>query len=127
MRRFLVATDSVHTSAAACDYLADRLRPDDHVTAVTVHEGGAERRDGGDALNVVAARLGATASISVETLEGEPVAAVSDVLDGEQIDEAVVGARRGAPGAESHVGTTARAIVLGADVPVVVVPQERLD
>ena len=34
--RYLVATDSVHTTAAACDYLEPRLDPDDAVDVLTV-------------------------------------------------------------------------------------------
>ena len=52
--RYLVATDSVHTTAAACDYLEARLGPDDTVSVVSVPEGS---RDADDALNVASARL----------------------------------------------------------------------
>lgn len=55
--RYLVATDSVHTTAAACGYLGDRLDPDDAVSVLTVT--GSDPRTGEDALNVAKARSSA--------------------------------------------------------------------
>ena len=38
MTTFLVATASVHTTAAACDYLDGRVTPEDTVLVVSVTE-----------------------------------------------------------------------------------------
>ena len=127
MTEFLLATDSVHTSAAACDYLEDRLRDDDVVAVLSVREAGAHPRDAGDALNVATVRLGALPSVEVtaETREGEAAAAVLDVLGSGGIDEIVVGARGGAPDAPdapADLGRTTRVILVESTVPVVVLP-----
>ena len=65
--RYLVATDSVHTTAAACDYLEPRLEDDDFVSVVSVP--GTDERDAEDALNVVNARLAGLADITTEHIE----------------------------------------------------------
>ncbi|WP_436925952.1 hypothetical protein [Halosimplex amylolyticum] len=57
MTRYLLATASVHTTAAAADHLADRLTADDEVLVVTVAEPDLDGRDGGDAANVARTRL----------------------------------------------------------------------
>lgn len=123
--RYLVATDSVHTTAAACDYLDAHADPDDAVTVLTVGEG--DDRDGMDALNVASARL---AGMTVETerrqREGTPAEEILAAADGAGADVPVVGARGGRPGA-SGAGTTARRVVAAAEVPVVVVPLPDLD
>lgn len=119
--RYLVATASVHTTAAACDYLDPRLGPDDAVVALTVREPGGDPRDGEDALNVVAVRLPGV-TVETATEEGEPAATVLDVAAREGVDVIVIGAHGGGPGSDDALGSTARAILEGADRPVVVVP-----
>lgn len=124
---YLVATDSVHTTAAACDYLEDRLDGPgtDTVTLLTVSAG--EDRDAGDAANVARARL--TGRATVETLErtGDPAETILDAVD--EVDAAVlvIGPRSGSPGADADLGSTARSVLARAPVPAVVVPLERLD
>ena len=125
MTRFLVATDSVHTTAAACDYLAGRLSAGDSVHALAVVEPGADDRDADDALNVAAARLGAIATVETEAREGTPAEVVLDAAS--TVDEVVIGARSGRPGADAGVGSTARRLLVEATVPIVVVPLPRLD
>ena len=44
MSRFLLATDSVHTTAAACDYLGERLSDGDAVIVVSVVPPGGDPR-----------------------------------------------------------------------------------
>ncbi|MFB6170264.1 MAG: universal stress protein [Haloarculaceae archaeon] len=118
--RFLVATDSVHTTASACDYLGERAGPDDEVLVLTV-DGEGEHRDGTDALNVASVRL---VEPAVETLrrEGVPADEILAVADEREVDEVVMGARQGSPGAETPVGGTTRQVLAAAAVPVVVVP-----
>jgi nucleotide-binding universal stress UspA family protein len=120
--QYLVATDSVHTTAAACDYLEDRLDSDDRVDVVTVPT--AEERDAEDAINVANARLLGQAEITTERLEGD-----SDLADAilvaaneRNADVIVIGPHGGTPDAGPEMGSTARRIIEGADAPVVVVP-----
>lgn len=130
--RYLVATDSVHTTAAACDYLEARLDGDDAVSVVTVPETGgsdtagpgSSARDVDDALNVASARLLCAAKVETERLaaDADPASAILDAATERNADAIVVGTHAGLPGTEPTLGGTARRIVEGADVPVVVVP-----
>ena len=80
MTRFLLATDSVHTTAAGCDYLSDRIEDGDAVIALAVLEGtgGVDERDAADALNVATVRLPGVAE--TERREGDPVTYESEVV-----------------------------------------------
>jgi nucleotide-binding universal stress UspA family protein len=120
--QYLVATDSVHTTAAACDYLEERLESDDRVDVVTVPTAG--ERDAEDAINVANARLLGRAEISTERLEsdGDPASAVLTAVTERTVDTIVIGPHAGTPDAGPEMGSTARRIIEGADVPVVVVP-----
>lgn len=120
--RYLVATDSVHTTAAACDYLQERLEEGDVVSVVTVPD--VDDRDAGDALNVANARLVGVADVDIERLpsEDDPASAILAAANERNADVLVVGAHGGAPEAGPALGGTARRVIEGADVPVVVVP-----
>lgn len=120
--QYLVATDSVHTTAAACDYLEDRLESDDGVAVVTVPD--ADTRDADDALNVANARLLGYADVTTERLDsdGDPASAILAAANERNVDTIVIGPHAGTEGAGPAMGSTARGIVEGADVPVVVVP-----
>ncbi|MFB6136790.1 MAG: universal stress protein [Halobacteriaceae archaeon] len=142
MTRFLVATASVHTTAAACDYLAPRLAGDgsapdassdgDEVLVLAVVDGGVDERDAGDATNVAGVRLPAT-PVEVLTRTGDPASAIQSVASERDVDEVVLGARRPATGAEGPpasgpndgggLGSTAASLLAGADRPVVVLPR----
>lgn len=124
--RFLLATDSVHTTAAACDYLEGRLSTGDEVSVLAVAEGNLDRRDVEDALNVVTVRLSGLASVETATAEGDAAAAILATVDDGHVDEIVIGARSGSPGTDVAVGETARTVLDRANVPVVVVPLPRL-
>mgnify|MGYP000439187067 CR=1 FL=1 len=140
--RYLLATDSVHTTAAACDYLQDRAGSDDHIRVVHVQSDADEQdssspgsrarqdagdaRDGREALNVATVRLGAVADVETEQRSGAPAAELLAAAAEVDADEIVLGVRGGDPGAESAVGSTTRAVLGEADRPVVVVPQETL-
>lgn len=123
---YLVATDSVHTTAAACDYLDDRLDgpATDTVTVLTVAGDG---RDAGDAANVARARVTGRAALETATREGDPAEAVLAAVAEFDADVLVLGPRSGSPGAAPELGSTARAVLARAPVPAVVVPLERLD
>ena len=75
MTRVLVAAESVHTTAAACDYLVPRLDGDDEVLLLTVKTDELEARDAGDAANVARTRL-VDPSVESITREGEPAAEI---------------------------------------------------
>jgi nucleotide-binding universal stress UspA family protein len=122
MTTVLVATASVHTTAAACDYLQGRVGADDTVVVLAVGEPGMDGRDPGDATNVARTRL---VTPAVETLvrEGEPAEEIQAVAAERDVDELVVGPRRGDPAASgSPPGATVRELLAGSDRPVVVVP-----
>jgi len=122
MTHVLVATSSVHTTAAACDYLQGRLDGDDQVTVLAVAEPNLDARDPGDATNVARTRLVAP---TVETLvrEGTPAAVIRTVAAERDVDELVVGPRRGDPETSGTApGETVAALVADSEWPVVVVP-----
>lgn len=130
MTRYLLATASVHTTAAAADYLADRLTADDEVIVLTVDESGLDARDAGDAANVARSRL-LPATVAVVEREGDPTEEIRAVLAERAVDALVLGPRRGDPeagtgGVADAPGSTVRALLGDAAVPVVVVPVPEL-
>ncbi|MFB6184544.1 MAG: universal stress protein [Haloarculaceae archaeon] len=118
--RFLLATSSVHTTAAVCDYLDGRLDADDSVVVATVREAGADPRDVGDAANVARTRL-VPADVEIVEREGDPTAVLPELIAAYDVEEVVVGPRRGAPGTETTLGSTTQALLASPDVPVPVV------
>jgi nucleotide-binding universal stress UspA family protein len=121
MTEYLVATSSVHVTAAAADYLRERLDPsEDGVVVVAVHDPDAPARDAGDAANVARSRL-AAAMPTTETREGDPTEQVLAAIDDYDPDVVLLGANRGTEGARG-VGSTAQAVLSEATRPVVVVP-----
>jgi len=139
--RYLVATDSVHTTAAACDYLDPRLDPDDAVdvlTAVAPDGDGTDdaasgpgsspsTRDAGDAANVAAARLAGLATVETLVREGPPAETVRATVAERDPDVVLVGTHGGRPGAGPGPGSVARSVVGTVDRPVVVLPLPSLD
>jgi nucleotide-binding universal stress UspA family protein len=115
----LLGTASVHTTAAACDYLAGT---EETVVVVTAIEAGITPRDAGDAANVARTRL-PEAAVETVRREGEPAAVIRQVAGAHGADRVVVGAGRGDPGrAGEPPGSTVRALLAEAPWPVVVVP-----
>jgi nucleotide-binding universal stress UspA family protein len=124
--RYLLATASVHTTAAAADHLAPRLTADDEVLVLTVtgdgDAGEPDARDAGDAANVARSRL-LPASIAVLDRSGDPEAAIRDVLADRDVDVLVLGPHRGDPDARGAApGSTVRGLLGDVAVPTVVVP-----
>jgi len=126
MTRVLLGTDSVHTTAAACDYLGPRLDSEDTVIICSIPDGPVSGRDAGDAGNVARTRL---VEPTVEVLDpdslpgGDVSATLRAVADDHDADELVVGAIRGDPEtAGGPPGSTVRALLADAPRPVVVVP-----
>ncbi|MEF8828815.1 MAG: universal stress protein [Haloarcula sp.] len=122
MTTFLLATSSVHVTAAAADYLQDRLDPagDDDIVVVAVRDPDAPSRDAGDAVNVARSRL-ASFVPTTETREGEPVIEILAAIDEHDPDELLIGPHRGADDSDG-VGSTARALMARVDRPVIVLP-----
>lgn len=121
MTDYLVATASVHVTAAAADYLQERLDPTaDSVVVVGVREPERHERDAGDAANVARSRL-AAAMPETDLREGDPTTELLAAVEARDPDVVVVGANAGTEGA-SGVGSTATALLERVDRPVVVVP-----
>ncbi|QIO21257.1 universal stress protein [Haloarcula sp. JP-L23] len=121
MTEYLVGASSVHVTAAAADYLQDRLDPaEDSVVVVGVREPDAPSRDAGDAANVARSRLAAVMP-TTETRDGDPVAELLAAVDDHGPDVVVLGANRGTEGADG-VGSTVTNLLARVNRPVVVVP-----
>jgi len=114
---YLLATASVHTTAAAADWLAGRLGPDDRLTVLGVVEGD-DDRDVEDALNVARVRLPET-DLRVERREGVPDREILAAVDALGAEHVLVGLHQ--PGGDG-LGTTAAAVLVEAGVPVTVLP-----
>lgn len=123
MTRFLLATDSVHTTAVLCDYLTSRLEAGDAVDVLAVTGQDLDEHDGADALNVAGVRLDSTQTVDPVTVTGDPATEILDHAQGIDADEIVVGARGGDPN-RSHdsVGGTTIRLLEASERPVVVVP-----
>ena len=122
MTTVLVATASVHTTAAACDHLAGRLDGDDAVLVLGVTEPGIDARDPGDAANVARTRL-VEPTVEVLTREGDPATEIAAVADERGVDLVVLGATRGDPdSAGDPPGSTVRTLLAKARWPVTVLP-----
>ncbi|ELZ10178.1 UspA domain-containing protein [Natrinema thermotolerans DSM 11552] len=122
--QYLVGTDSVHTTAAICDYLEERANGDDAVTVVAVApaDDPTARRDREEALNVAPVRLATVGEVETEVRTGSPVAELRDAATASAADELVVGVHSGDPDATRDLGSTTRRLLADADRPVVVVP-----
>lgn len=118
----LIATDSVHTTAAACDYLEPRLGSSDTVTVVSVS--GPDARDAADALNVANARLLGYANVETKRIHagGDPTPAIVSAIDDYTPDIVLIGPHAGDPGAGPSLGRTTQQLVESVDIPTVVVP-----
>jgi nucleotide-binding universal stress UspA family protein len=122
MTTVLVASASVHTTAAACDYLQAMLDSDDEVLVVTVDEPDLADRDSGDAFNVARTRL-IEPAVSRRDGEGEPAAVIRGIVAEDAVDELVIGPRRGDPEiAGDAPGSTTRTLTRDPPCPIVVVP-----
>lgn len=122
MATVLVASASVHTTAAACDYLHGTLDADDEVLIVTVDEPDLAGRDSGDAFNVARTRLIAP-TVFRRDGEGEPASVIRQIAEEEAVDELVIGPQRGNLDiAGDAPGSTTRSLTSDPPCPVVVVP-----
>ncbi|ADQ66651.1 universal stress protein [Halogeometricum borinquense] len=134
MTTYVLATNHVDTSAVLCDYLLPRLGANDIVHAVNSLPGGDDTtsedvRDGEDALNVVDSRLGGFADVETHQFvrgndADEDILSYVEEVDA---DELVIGVRKRNPTAKVVFGSTAQRILLNSNVPMAVVPLERVD
>lgn len=122
--QYLVGTDSVHTSATACDYLEPRLTTDDAVVAVAVAESAdpTEKRDRQEALNVFRVRLAGAASVETELRDGDAAAEIRAAAEERDAEEIVVGPHRGDPDVDAAPGGTLVDLLAAATRPVTVLP-----
>ncbi|EMA25974.1 MULTISPECIES: universal stress protein [Haloarcula] len=122
MTTFLLATNSVHVTAAAADYLQKRLDPaaDDDIVVVAVRDPDAPPRDAGDAVNVARSRLASFMPVT-ETKDGEPVTEILAAIDEHDPDELLIGPSRGTDGSDG-IGSTGRDLLTRVDRPVIVLP-----
>ncbi|AEM58628.1 hypothetical protein HISP_15545 [Haloarcula hispanica N601] len=122
MTTFLLATNSVHVTAAAADYLQKRLDPaaDDDIVVVAVRDPDAPPRDAGDAVNVARSRLAPFMPVT-ETKDGEPVTEILAAVDEHDPDELLIGPNRGTDDSDG-IGSTARDLLTRVDRPVIVLP-----
>ena len=122
MTTVLVGSASVHTTAAACDFLGPHLGPADTVVVVGVAEPGMAGRDVGDAANVARSRL-LEPTVETTVREGEPAARILAAAAERDADVLVVGATRGDPeAAGTPPGSTVRTLLAESDRPVTVLP-----
>ncbi len=122
MTTVLCGTASVHTTAAACDYIGGRLGAADRVIVLGVSEPELAAQDIGDAANVARTRL-VEPTVEILQRDGPPADAISTVADRYDVDEVLVGATRGDPDTAGEApGSTVRALLSGGRWPVVVLP-----
>ncbi len=122
--KVLVATASVHTTAAACDYLDGRVSADDTVYILTVEEPDRDPRDTGDAANVARVRL---LEPTVESLNksGEPADAIINAVAEHDIDEIILATTSGDPErAGTPPGSTVIELLADLPVPAIVLPSQ---
>lgn len=127
---YLAGTTSVHTTAAICDYLDERATDDDTVTVVAVAPTGdaTARRDAREALNVAPVRLATVGDVRTELREDDtdPARVLLEAAATVDADEVLIAPREGTPDASPGLGSTARALLEDASLPVVVVPAPEL-
>lgn len=129
MTDILIATTSVHTTAAACDYLENRVEESDTVYVLTVLTETVTQRDAGDAANVARTRLFEPAIEPIQKEAAETAKSDSDVAGTIHevaaecgIDEIIVGTTRGSPEhAGEPPGSTVRRLLGLSSRPVVVI------
>jgi nucleotide-binding universal stress UspA family protein len=122
MTTVLVGSASVHTTAAACDYLGPRLGPEDRVVIVGVASPGMADRDVGDAANVARTRL-VEPAVETAIREGNPGDALLAAAREFEADEILLGATRGDPDAAGEPpGSTVTAMLAANEFTVTVLP-----
>ncbi|WP_136601092.1 universal stress protein [Salinigranum halophilum] len=132
MTTYVVGAQSVHTAATLCDYLQTRVGEGDTVVAANSLKGGddtsaEDARDGEDALNAVASRLGAHCTVETHQYirDQKPEEDLLQAAEEFDADELVIGIRKRNPTSKVVFGSTAQAVLLNSSVPMAVVPLTR--
>jgi nucleotide-binding universal stress UspA family protein len=123
---YIVATESVHTTAAACDYLLETLSSGDQVTVLTITSPDNKSRDAADAANVATARLTGACELAFEQQNGEPAAEIEKAADTLDTDVILMGVHSGQVGARSDLGNTAQSVLESVSIPTVILQPESL-
>jgi nucleotide-binding universal stress UspA family protein len=119
--QYLVATASEKTTAAACEYLRDKLEAGDRVNVLTVDVPD-ESDDREAALDLAQVRLADVTEIRTFRRDGEPAREIVTFVRENEVDEIIMGPAR--QGGISTIGSTTRAVLSRVDKPVFVVPSE---
>ncbi|SFB92623.1 Universal stress protein family protein [Halobiforma haloterrestris] len=141
MQVYLVGTDSVHATAAVCDYLERRGAGDGKeieviVVAASGDEGGhrvgdgeePSERDAREALNVARVRLPFVDPLRTEYRDAALAPALAEVAAEHEVDEVIVGRTTASSEAEANgdgstgAGSVVDSVLEGTSRPVVVVP-----
>ncbi|WP_435127780.1 universal stress protein [Halobaculum sp. D14] len=130
---FVLATNSVHTSAVLATYLQDRLDDGDEVHAVNSQRGGDatdadEIRAGEQALEAVEERLGDDVVVETHQLVrgNDPAEDVLNHADDVDADELVIGIRKRSRTGKMLFGSVAQDVLLQSNRPMRVVPREEV-
>jgi nucleotide-binding universal stress UspA family protein len=121
MTRYLVATASEKTTAAACEYLRDKLEVGDRVDVLTVDVPD-ESDDREAALDLAQVRLADQTEVRTFRRSGEPAREIVSFARENEVDEIIMGPARGV--GISTIGSTTRAVLSRVDEPVYVVPDD---
>jgi nucleotide-binding universal stress UspA family protein len=121
MTRYLVATATTETTAAAADYLAPKLDADDEVYVLTVEEEGVDVDRA--ALSDAQERFAGIATVRTVRREGSPAPEILAFVREHDIDEVIIGPRREGGEGFGTIGTTTRAVLNNVEGPVFVVPK----
>ena len=119
MTRYLVATASSATTAAACEYVRDKLEAEDVVYVLTV-DVPEESDEGEAALDVAQVELTDVVEVRTIRREGRPAQEIVNFARENDVDEIVMGPAR--TGGITTIGSTTRAVLNKVDKPVFVVP-----
>jgi nucleotide-binding universal stress UspA family protein len=119
--RYLVATASEKTTAAACEYLGDKLEDGDRLDVLTV-DVPEESDDREAALALAQVRLADVTEVRTFRRAGEPAREIVAFVRENDVDEIIMGPAR--QGGISTIGSTTRAVLSRVDKPVFVVPAD---
>jgi len=119
MTQYLVATASAATTEAACEYLNEKLGPDDAVYVLTVDVPD-ERDDRQAALDTAQVSLADVCEVRTIRRSGDPDHEIVDFVTANEIDEIIMGPAR--EGGISSIGSTTKAVLQNVDKPVFVLP-----
>lgn len=131
MTTFLLAANSSENSESLCEYLVGRLTSDDEVIAINSQRGGDDSSadaiiEGREALESVEDALGDRTTVEThQFIRGnDPDADVLAAAEEHDADELVIGVRKRNPTSKVVFGSVAQRILLNANLPMAVIPQE---